>query len=350
MRFTTYHSMNEVMDHPGIRRHLPTFFSGDLLRMFPPELGDEPLGVAEHYGQTPWDIPFFEVVEQFLEAANLIVDITENGTRRYVPLWDKDVAPTWEPRMHGEGDPIDSFLVAPLPHGTPSGERRPAVIICPGGAYREVCCSGEGTPVMRMMEVHGYVAFILFYQVSAPAYPQAQTDLAQAVRLVRAHADEYGVDPDDIMTMGFSAGGHLCASEAAIPGAFASMADERRPDLAGVSARPDKVCLGYPVISLCQHQHEESVLNLIGDDESLRKPLSVERMVDRDFPPTYLWTCADDSCVPPENSGLMDEALEAAGVNHLSRLYPEGEHGCGLAFGKSAHGWSQEMLSFMRDA
>ena len=84
------------------------------------------------------------------------------------------------------------------------------------------------------MEAQGYRAFILKYRVKPAVYPAPQEDLAKAIRFVREHAEELGVDAGNVMTMGFSAGGHLCASEAALYNGI---------------AKPDKICLGYPVIS-----------------------------------------------------------------------------------------------------
>ena len=110
--------------------------------------------------------------------------------------------------------------------------------------------------------------------------------------------------------------------------------------------RPDKVCLCYPVISFLSEDHEPSFQALTGGDESLREHLSIEKQVDPDYPKTFIWTCADDSLVPPSNASRMAEALEAQKVPHKFCLYPQGEHGCFLAVGTSAEGWVDEMLDF----
>ena len=113
--------------------------------------------------------------------------------------------------------------------------------------------------------------------------------------------------------------------------------------------RPDKVCLCYPVISFLKEPHEGSAQALTGGQDSLREKLSAENLVTPDYPPAFVWTCADDDCVPPSNAVRMGEALERSGVRHQLHIYPSGGHGCALAFSKEAWGWSQAMTEFFRD-
>lgn len=323
MRFTKYNSMNDILAFPDMKKYLEVFYSEYLLEMFPKEYYDAPLALAEQFGKTPWDEPFSVVVDQLLDAVNLIADICVNKTRRCVLVRD------WEKEWTlGEEAP---FLVVPAERKV--SEKRPAVIICPGGGYEAVCFSGEGTPVMHFMEANGYVAFILRYRVAPSVYPAPQEDLAEALRYVRSHAEVYGIDPHNVMTMGFSAGGHLCASEAA---------------LYEGDAKPDKLCLGYPVISFVKEPHEGSAENLTGGKKELRETLSAEQMVTESYPPAFVWTCGDDDCVPPSNTVLMGEALKAAGIPHEVHVYPSGNHGCALAFTKSAYTWSRSMIEFMK--
>ena len=143
------------------------------------------------------------------------------------------------------------------------------------------------------------------------------------------------MDPDNILTLGASAGGHLCASQAAL----AKREEEK----------PDKVCLCYPVISFTEEPHEGSAELLTGGDASLREMLSAENLVTESYPETFVWTCADDDCVPPSNAVRMGAALKKAHVRHELFVYPSGGHGCGLAFSKEAHDWSRAMVEFFKD-
>lgn len=328
MRYTKYNSLQEILAYPDMEQYLKIFYSEFLLSMFPKEYLDAPLGLAQEFGKTPWEEPFSNAVDQLLDAVNLVMDIRENQTRRCIALWNPET--DWTLEKNSKDGKEGVFLVTPSK--VDAGELRPAVIICPGGGYTDVCFSGEGTPLMHFMEAQGYRAFILKYRVAPASYPAPQEDLAEAIRYVRSHSAEYGIDPANLMTLGFSAGGHLCASQAA---------------LYEGEARPDKVCLGYPVISLVREAHEGSALNLAGVDKERREMLSVENLVKADYPPTFVWTCADDDCVPPSNAVRMGEALEKAGVPHQLRVYPTGNHGCALAFTKSAYPWSGEMIRFM---
>ena len=254
--------------------------------------------------------------------------------RRAISLWNE--SEDWSLKKDRKGEKESVFLLAPDNIAEEvRKKRRPAVIICPGGGYCEVCFSGEGTPILNYMEVQGYAAFILKYRVSPAVYPAPQEDLSLAIRYVREHALEYGVDPDNILTLGASAGGHLCASQAALA---------KR-----VEDTPDKICLCYPVISFTEEPHEGSAELLTGGDTSLRKMLSAENLVTESYPETFVWTCADDDCVPPSNAVRMGAALKKAYVRHEIFVYPSVGHGCGLAFSKEAHDWSRAMVEFFKD-
>ena len=93
--------------------------------------------------------------------------------------------------------------------------------------------------------------------------------------------------------------------------------------------------------------HEGSFQALTGGDEQLRKELSVELRAGEGFPPTYVWANADDGLVSPRNTLLLGEALAQAGVPHERRLFPQGNHGCSLAYGTSAWTWSDEAIGFL---
>ena len=94
--------------------------------------------------------------------------------------------------------------------------------------------------------------------------------------------------------------------------------EERYPKLAesykGISVKPDKICLNYPVISFLEEDHEPSFQALTGGNETLRNKLSVEQHIDITYPKTFVWACEDDALVPASNAKRMGEALKRAGV------------------------------------
>lgn len=353
MKFTRYHSLNDIMEYPNMREYMEVFFSEKNLELFPEKMRRLPLALAEKVARSPWGGSFAEVVNQLLDAVQTVLDITDGHTRRCVSLWDCNL--DWTPERNKRGGKDSVFLLTPeyekiMGADTRTERKRPAVIICPGGGYEVVCFSGEGNPMMNYMEAKGYVSFVLKYRTAPNRYHGPQEDLALALQYVREHAEEYGVDPQNVMLMGFSAGGHLCASLGCLYREIAeALQEETGSNLEPETVRPDKLCLGYPVITFGEECHEGSFQMLTGGEESLRSALSVELRVSKDCPKTFLWACGDDDCVPPSNAARMASALKEAGVSHKLCIYPEGGHGCNLAFGNSARCWTDEMIKFMRE-
>ncbi|GIP39912.1 acetylesterase [Paenibacillus sp. J31TS4] len=205
----------------------------------------------------------------------------------------------------------------------------PAVVICPGGGYQRRA-PHEGEPVARWLNAAGIAAFVLHYRVAPYRYPSALQDARRAIRLVRHHAADWGVDPARVGILGFSAGGHLAAATAT-----GTEAEESPPvDAAdGQSGRPDVQVLAYPVISFGEFRHQGSLDRLLGPEpeETLVRQLSAENRVTGDTPPAFLWHTADDASVPVENSLLYAMALGRSGVPYELHVFPSGRHGLGLA-------------------
>ena len=340
-KFTSENSMNEILKGAGSQFAL--FFPESLVQLVPENLRGKPLKEWADSFMMPWGFPF--PAQDFINDANMVLDSEIYWD--LVPLWVSDEKFTVD-----TNDVCSSALM--ILKNQPD-EIRPAVIVCPGGGYENLAFSSEGVKTAQRLIEGGYKAFILNYRYSPNRWPKPQEDLALAILHVRANAKEYGIDPDNLMILGYSAGGHLCASTAALrteiaEALFADLA-EMRPDLCekyrDISVRPDKVCLCYPVISFLSNQHEPSFQALTGGDETLREHLSIEKQVDGTYPKTFIWTCADDSLVPPDNAERMGKALSDAGIESRLIVYPQGEHGCSIGIGTSAEGWIDEMLEFM---
>ena len=231
------------------------------------------------------------------------------------------------------------LLPVALPHSDEIGEqRRPAVIICPGGGY-DFCSDREAVPVAARFAGYGVQAFVLYYNCKTP-FPTNLLELAEAVRLVRAHAAEYEIDPHRIAVCGFSAGAHLAGSLAVYA---------NRPLLTalfGDSAayRPDAQILCYPVISGGACAHRGSIINLIGVQAAndfgcpQNAAVSLEQQVSAETPPCFLWSTSDDNTVPIDNSLLYLRALAAHDVPFESHILPHGAHGLSLADETAAMG------------
>ena len=99
------------------------------------------------------------------------------------------------------------------PYLLKDGKSHPVAIVCPGGGYRRVCSFVEGHPYAKKLNAMGCHAVVVYYRVNVLArYPAPQDDLARAVRVVHAHAEEWNLDMNGYSVWGSSAGGHLAAS------------------------------------------------------------------------------------------------------------------------------------------
>jgi len=207
-----------------------------------------------------------------------------------------------------------------------------AIVICPGGGYGHLAESHEGREVATWLNSHGVTAFMLRYRL-APRYrhPAPLQDAQRAIRIVRARAAEWQLDPQRIGILGFSAGGHLASTA----GTHFDQGDPKAEDpVERVGCRPDVLVLGYPVISLTSSfTHVGSRNNLLGKtpDAELLESLSNEKQVTRETPPTFLFHTSEDSGVPAENSILFYTALHAKRVPVEMHIYEKGRHGLGLA-------------------
>ncbi len=213
----------------------------------------------------------------------------------------------------------------------PARRMRPAVLICPGGGYG-FCSEREAEPVALQYMAAGYTAFVLDYSVAPNRYPEPQKDVSEAIKLIRSHADEWGIDKDKIAIMGFSAGGHLAAS-------LATMWDKEPLRTEDGANRPNAAILCYPVISsFPEIAHMGSFDALCGDDAELKVEMSLEYQVSEKTPPCFLWHTFEDNAVPVENSLVFAAALKKAGVSCEMHIFPYGDHGLSLANSDTAWG------------
>jgi len=223
----------------------------------------------------------------------------------------------------------------------------PCLLVIPGGSYhyRE---KGEAFPITDWFNAHGFNAAILNYRVEPNRYPAALADAQRAVRLLRAGAENWNIDPDKIIVAGFSAGGHLAAStvtldEVPIPEEMRDAADEFSPF-------PNGAILSYPVISVeAEFGHVNSGRNLLGElYEEKKSEFSLQNCVHGNMPPVFLWHTVEDSCVNVKNSLVFAEALRDANVEFEMHIYPHGRHGLALAESyEDVRGWKELAVSWI---
>ncbi|MGA2233190.1 MAG: alpha/beta hydrolase [Tepidisphaeraceae bacterium] len=260
-----------------------------------------------------------------------------------IKLWD--TTPGIVEGKDTDTDPTEPTLDIYLP---PSGATGAAVIVFPGGGYTHLSTIREGSDVAKVLVSHNIAAFVVRYR-HAPryTYPTPILDGQRAVRAVRAHADEYNIDPRRIGVLGFSAGGHLAAS-------LATTFDAGDPNSADpidkVSCRPDFAALLYPVITLSDptYAHKGSRDALAPNQPDLWPKLSPEQHVTRNTPPIFITHATTDRTVPVQNSIMFYQACVKAGVPVELHIFSHGSHGFGLAPTDPAlRVWPDLMVSWM---
>ncbi len=255
----------------------------------------------------------------FIVCAGVLVEV---HAAEPITLW-----PGGAPGAQGR-EPVDIPTLTPylVPKDKATGA---AVIVCPGGGYTRLA-EHEGRPVAEWLNTIGVQAFVLKYRLG-PRYqhPAPLQDAARAIRTLRARATEWGLDPERIGILGFSAGGHVASTA----GTHFDAGKADAPDpIERMSSRPNILMLLYPVITMRELTHAGSKKNLLGADPKpeLVALLSNDEQVTKETPPTFLVHTVNDAGVPVENSLLFVAALRKAGVPFELHLYERGPHGFGL--------------------
>jgi len=227
-----------------------------------------------------------------------------------------------------------------------------AVVICPGGGYGHLAMDHEGHQIARWLNSFGVTGVILEYRHRGKGYghPAPMLDVQRALRLTRANAKQWNVNPERVGVLGFSAGGHLASTAATH---FDSGKKEADDAIDRESCRPDFAVLCYAVIALDEpFTHRGSQRNLLGDDasEKLIRSFSNEKQVTKQTPPTFLWHTTEDTAVPPENSVMFYLACRKHGVPAEMHIYEKGRHGVGLGRGiAGTEGWPAACQAWLKN-
>jgi acetyl esterase/lipase len=222
-------------------------------------------------------------------------------------------------------------------NGTANGT---AIVIFPGGGYGGLSMDKEGYKIAQAFNSFGVTAFVVKYRLPSDDIMVDKTigplqDAQQAVLIIRKNAAKWGINPNKIGIIGFSAGGHLASTEGTH---FDKVLVE---DKENISVRPDFMALLYPVISFGPEAHVGSRENLIGKTPSadLLTLYSNEKQITANTPPTFLVHATDDDAVPVQNSLMFYEGLLAVKVKAEMHLFEAGGHGFGLNNPKSKDKW-----------
>jgi acetyl esterase/lipase len=212
----------------------------------------------------------------------------------------------------------------------PTNATGAAMIICPGGGYTWLA-PYEGIDYALWLNQHGVTCFVLKYRLGVNGYrhPSELQDASRAMRLVRARADEFKIDPKRIGIMGSSAGGHVASM---LMTHFDSGDTNSADVIERQSSRPDIGILCYPVITMGEFAHQGSKNMLLGRNPSpeLVQETSSELNVTSNTPPCFIWCTSEDKTVPPENTLMFAAALRKNHVPFDLHVYQKGGHGMGL--------------------
>ena len=214
-----------------------------------------------------------------------------------------------------------------------------AILMCPGGGYARLAMNHEGHDMAPWMNALGITYVVLKYRMPNGHDEVPLSDAEQAIRLIRQHAKEWGINPQSIGVMGASAGGHLAASLATL--------------YTSEETRPDFQVLFYPVISMRPGiTHAGSRTNLLGSEPTaaLEEKYSLERRVNSRTPQAFLMLSADDQSVPPANSLGYFQALLEHNVPATMHIYPIGGHGWGFRDSFTyKRQWTEELEKWLRE-
>ncbi|MBN8249015.1 MAG: alpha/beta hydrolase, partial [Verrucomicrobia bacterium] len=145
-------------------------------------------------------------------------------------------------RLGHVSEPTLQVFRPPADHDTGA-----AVVVCPGGAYHILALDLEGTEVCEWLNSIGVTGVLLKYRVprreGRPPHEAPLQDVQRALHLTRHHAADWGLRPDRIGVLGFSAGGHLAALAST---RFDAAAYPASDDADAASCRPDFAVLIYP--------------------------------------------------------------------------------------------------------
>ncbi|SFX18417.1 alpha/beta hydrolase [Janthinobacterium sp. TB1-E2] len=239
------------------------------------------------------------------------------------------------------------YLIAHRP-AQPNGI---AILLVSGGGYAHIEAGKESGPTASWLQAQGITAFELVYRLPQEGGGVAAPfqDGQRAMRVIRARAAEWGIDPVRIGMLGFSAGAHLAGMTAVQPDAVRYAPVDA---VDGVSARPDFAVLLYPVLTMQRpFDTTHAKKQLLGAHPTLaaRDALSVELHVDARTPPIFIAQALDDRVSPPENSILMAGALRRAGVSVELHQFQSGGHGWGLGKpGSEPAAWPQLLLAWLQ--
>ncbi|RIA45604.1 acetyl esterase/lipase [Hephaestia caeni] len=249
--------------------------------------------------------------------------------------------------LYGIPEPIVAVYRPPNPNDR-------ALLSIPGGGYGFVSVQNEGIEVAKTYVPEGITVFVLAYRLPGEGWGTRWDvplqDAQRAMRLIRANAAKYGIDPAKLGIVGFSAGGHLAGSLATC---FADKVYDAVDAADRQSARPAFAGLVYPVIDPAFGTSGATFKNLLGPnpDPAIAARYTIDKRVTAQTPALFFVQAMDDGLVDPRNTLSMLAACRAAKVPVEAHLFEKGGHGFGpMRMGSQAlttRRWTENFSDWM---
>lgn len=276
-------------------------------------------------------------VKDMISFLNGESNVIEYDDPRCMKLWEENEIPLYE---GGVKPFIVPFLL--------ENKKAPAVLVVPGGAYLNVSMREEGLDTAKKLNELGFHAVVLSYRVSPSRYPCMQLDMIRAIQIMRQNAEKWGIIDDEIIALGYSAGGHLVMS---VTGLYDELKDQSG-DLSYIDGRPNAIVSGYGMMDLkCSELGITCDMIFLGDKftEAESKRLSIHNLVNENYPPVFMFTMENDPTVPPKTNCIQVEPiLKEKGVPCELHVYPGNRHGFNLGIGEQAEEWPYKMVEFLK--
>jgi len=247
----------------------------------------------------------------FFVISILAVVLTANAQKQFeLNLWQG------KPAVKSSNPSDTAKVYVYLPQASKASGR--AIVICPGGGYEYLAMDHEGKDWASFFNRQGIAAIILKYRMPHGNKDIPVSDAEQAMRMVRANAKSWNINPDDVGIMGSSAGGHLAST----------VATHAKKD-----ALPNFQILFYPVITMDpEFTHMGSHNNFLGEKPKKKDEINYSNdiQVSRTTPRAFITLSDDDDCVVPANGVNYYFELYKHDVPASLFVYPDGGHGWGI--------------------
>ncbi len=223
-------------------------------------------------------------------------------------------------------------------------------ILMAGGAYGAVCTMVESLPVAAKLNELGMDCFCLNYRTATKSsflkglMPKPLDDLAAAWRYIKKNEAAFGVNAENYIAGGFSAGGHLAAM----------WGTPHRGARSYEIPNTKLLLLGYPLITLENVTGPMAAVigtGMLGAGHGSKKvqEYAANHHVDASYPPVYLVQAMDDDTVPEKDAQDLEAEMRAAKIPHRIHRVESGGHGFGLGTATPAKGWIEVALGFMEE-